>query len=140
MVNWFSFLQYLPTVISLIPQVQSVFNTTPVGTESKVSAVVQAAAPALVPLLEQAGAQMFPKLAPSLHVAAAAIISFHPDAVSWLQASLNTIDNAGLTVDGQYGPLTRAALEAFQTKNGLAVTGWASDAENSLITLALSKL
>ena len=59
---------------------------------------------------------------------------------SWLQAALNAVDNAGLAVDGHYGPKTRAAVEAFQTKKGLKVTGFASDLENAAIMAALSAL
>jgi outer membrane protein OmpA-like peptidoglycan-associated protein/subtilisin family serine protease len=43
--------------------------------------------------------------------------------VRWVQSSLNTLMNAGLTVDGLYGPRTRAAVRAFQQANGLAVDG-----------------
>lgn len=45
--------------------------------------------------------------------------------VKWLQTSLNRLINAGLDVDGQYGALTKAAVENFQKQNGLTVDGWA---------------
>jgi len=44
----------------------------------------------------------------------------------WVQASLNLIDNAGLDVDGEYGPLTRDALTSYQRKNDLPATGFAN--------------
>lgn len=138
--NWLSLLQYVPNIIALIAKVQSVYNSSAANTESRVTSTIHTIAPTVVPFLEQAGAQMFPKAAAAIHAAAAALVTFHPDATKWLQEALNLTDNAGLAVDGSYGPKTRAAVEAFQAKHGLVVTGWASDAENSLIGLALSKL
>lgn len=41
----------------------------------------------------------------------------------WLQAALNAAINAGLSVDGLDGPLTRAAIRRFQAERGLAVDG-----------------
>jgi peptidoglycan hydrolase-like protein with peptidoglycan-binding domain len=43
--------------------------------------------------------------------------------VQWVQAALNRISGAGLTVDGVLGPRTRAAIQAFQRQRGLAVDG-----------------
>lgn len=43
--------------------------------------------------------------------------------VKQLQTSLNTIMDAGLTVDGNFGPATDTAVRAFQTKYGLDVDG-----------------
>lgn len=40
-----------------------------------------------------------------------------------LQANLNTVMGSGLSVDGDFGPLTKAAVEAFQRRYGLAVDG-----------------
>ena len=45
------------------------------------------------------------------------------DYIRWVQRSLNSLDSAGLAVDGISGPLTRAAVRAFQGKHGLAVDG-----------------
>jgi lysozyme len=46
--------------------------------------------------------------------------------MAWTQASLNLIDNAGLDLDGEYGPLTREALTDYQRKNDLPATGTAN--------------
>jgi len=48
--------------------------------------------------------------------------------VEEIQAALNNKDAAKLAVDGVYGPKTRAALEDFQKKNDLKVTGRADHA------------
>ena len=45
------------------------------------------------------------------------------NAVRKLQQDLNTVMGSGLTVDGDFGPLTEAAVEAFQHKYKLAVDG-----------------
>jgi len=44
----------------------------------------------------------------------------------WVQSSLNVVDNAGLDVDGEYGPLTHDAITSYQRKNDIAVTGTAN--------------
>ena len=45
--------------------------------------------------------------------------------VAWLQDSLNKLNNAGLAVDGDYGPATKKAVSDYQKEHGLAVDGWA---------------
>ncbi|MDR0342114.1 MAG: peptidoglycan-binding protein, partial [Nocardiopsaceae bacterium] len=45
------------------------------------------------------------------------------NAVKTLQTNLNKVMSSGLTVDGQFDPATKAAVEAFQRKYGLAVNG-----------------
>ena len=45
--------------------------------------------------------------------------------VAWLQNALNTYQNAGLAVDGQYGEATKGAVRAFQTQENLDVDGLA---------------
>ncbi len=43
--------------------------------------------------------------------------------VQWLQAALNRYQNAGLSVDGSYGPGTKQAVKNFQQTAGLSVDG-----------------
>ncbi len=43
--------------------------------------------------------------------------------VAVIQTRLNDLDQAGLSVDGHFGPLTEAAVRVFQGKYGLAVSG-----------------
>lgn len=132
--NWLSILPYFPTLLRIIPTMQSIWNTSTTGSSTKIGQSVQALAPALAPVLEGIGSAMFPLLAPAFHIAAGAVAAFHPDAVMWMQQMLN--DNGAtppLAVDGHFGPKTTAAVKAFQAANGLAVTGWLDDAETALL-------
>ena len=43
--------------------------------------------------------------------------------IQWLQNALNQYQNAGLSLDGIYGPATKAAVRAFQQNAGLSVDG-----------------
>ena len=45
--------------------------------------------------------------------------------VEWMQESLNSLADANLVVDGDYGEMTRAAVKKFQEANGLTPDGWA---------------
>lgn len=42
--------------------------------------------------------------------------------VKWLQQQLNA-EGAGLAIDGSYGPVTEAAVKAYQLRHGLVVDG-----------------
>jgi peptidoglycan hydrolase-like protein with peptidoglycan-binding domain len=46
-----------------------------------------------------------------------------PAYARWIQASLNQVSSAGLVVDGQIGPKTRGAVQAFQRSRGLVADG-----------------
>jgi peptidoglycan hydrolase-like protein with peptidoglycan-binding domain len=45
--------------------------------------------------------------------------------VEWMQESLNTLNDAKLVVDGDYGEMTRNAVREFQEDHGLEPDGWA---------------
>ena len=60
--------------------------------------------------------------------------------VEWLQESLNTLNNAGLTVDGDYGEQTKAAVAEYQEEHPpLVVDGWAGVATQASIYEELAK-
>lgn len=135
--NWLSLLQYVPMILNLIPKVQHAYDSTATNTNGAIVNLVQELTPGLVPMIEDIGKQMFPALAGPLHIAAGAIVAFHPNAVMWMQDALNHVDNAGLAVDGHFGPKTLAAVKAFQKKHGLEVTGFVGDLETSILTKLL---
>ena len=45
------------------------------------------------------------------------------DTVRWLQVALNNTMSSGLDIDGHYGPKTKAAVQSFQSQNGLKADG-----------------
>lgn len=96
----------------------------------------------LAPLLEQVGAQWFPKAAPALHVVGAVIATADPNATKWLQQALNQLatPSPNLVVDGVYGQATRAAVEQLQVQLGLTVDGLAGQLTQAAIQMALAKL
>lgn len=60
--------------------------------------------------------------------------------VEWLQKALNTLDNAELTVDGDYGEATKAAVREFQEDHPpLVVDGWAGVATQAAIAEELAQ-
>jgi peptidoglycan hydrolase-like protein with peptidoglycan-binding domain len=94
----------------------------------------------LLPLLGQIGKQMFPNIDDSLAPAAAATTMFNPVRVKWPQTALNVIGtNPPLDVDGEYGPMTKAAVQQFQETHELVADGWAGDVTHVALQLALSK-
>lgn len=57
--------------------------------------------------------------------------------VKWLQASLNQLIHAGLTVDGMFGKNTYNAVKNFQSLNGLGVDGIVGQYTRGKITALL---
>ena len=63
------------------------------------------------------------------------------DSVKWLQYALNLVNNAGLTVDGQFGSGTKQAVINFQRAYGLDVDGIAGPATiNKIVAVRKSQL
>lgn len=130
-----SLLPIIFRAINMAPQIQQAIHT---GT-STVTAVENNAG-TLLPLFVQIGKQLFPGINDSFAAAAAASTMFDPSTVKWVQTSLNVlhVPNPPLDVDGEYGPLTTAAVKAFQQANGLVVDGWAGDATQARLQQALA--
>jgi murein L,D-transpeptidase YcbB/YkuD len=81
----------------------------------------------LLPILAQVAEQLFPDIDDRFAPGAAATAMFDPVRVKWLQTALNVIGTDPLDVDGEYGPLTNAAVKRFQETHGLVADGWAGD-------------
>lgn len=150
--GWLTILTtFLPSILQVVeafPQIKQAWDAAPTNSLQAVTAAVTKALPAsLVNQLAEAGSQLFPKLSPELHAAAAALIVAHPNSISYAQSALNILEStayvnfgAPLVVDGIFGPKTMAAIEALQTKAGLPVTGFMADAEYTVISQLLSKV
>ena len=62
-----------------------------------------------------------------------------PHSTAWLQASLNRLGaDPALIPDGSFGPMTAAAVKAFQTKHGLAADGKANPETLTAVDKALA--
>lgn len=103
----------------------------------------------LAPVIQNVMA-MYPKIkalmtdvVPELVAAAPVAKAFAPPdgfSVEWLQESLNKLDNAGLTVDGDYGEMTRAAVRKYQQATNLEADGWAGADTSASIFAKVAKL
>jgi len=94
----------------------------------------------LAGLLTEIGGELFPKAAPDMQLVGGVVAAFDPNLTKWLQGALNNLMGAGLKVDGIYGPRTRDAVSALQTKYGLKVDGVAGQVTQALIAGLLNKL
>ena len=118
-------LQLLPSIIQLIPTISSAIET---GVSvNTVGSLIQN--PTVLNIFQTLGSQLFPKAAPAIALAGSLIASYSPNYVKWLQGTLNAYLKpvVPLVVDGSYGPMTTAAVEAAQAKLGLKVDGMAGD-------------
>lgn len=110
----FSYLPYVYRVIENIGTIQAY-----VAKLQPYIAAVQANAPGLF----AEGKALLNTIAPNL------LQGLTPQSVqfdvSWVQKALNKAGNAGLKVDGQYGPMTHEAIRVFQEANGLTPDTWA---------------
>ncbi len=142
-----TFLPLLIQIIGAIPAIQSAWNTAPKNSlQAVATAVTGALPPDIVAQLAEAGSQLFPKLSPELHAAAAALTVAHPNSTAYAQSALNLLQSSGyfsfgapLVVDGIWGKHTKAAIIAVQEKLGLPATGILVDAEFAAIGSLLAK-
>jgi len=94
----------------------------------------------LLPILKEIGKQKFPDIEDRFAPAAAASTMFDPIRIKWLQTALNALGaNPPLDIDGEYGPMTKDAVQLFQKASKLVADGWAGDATHTALQLALSR-
>jgi peptidoglycan hydrolase-like protein with peptidoglycan-binding domain len=85
--------------------------------------IIKGQGPEVLEIVKKAGAELFPNL-PADQQTHAGVTRLDPQLVSKIQNRLNDL-GADLDVDGDYGKNTKAAVTAFQRKNGLTADGWA---------------
>lgn len=134
--NWLSL---LPTVVSAVSTIKSIIDIA--NSNSDIVSKIKQEVPLWAAALEEYGGTFFPHVKPELHVAAAAMSVFDPNVTKWLQGSLNVLvtPSPNLAVDGLYGPKTRAAVVALQTKLGLTIDEWAGQLTQAAISALLAK-
>lgn len=132
--NYLEILQY---AWAYGPRIKAILDEA--SSNDDITTKIKKLSPTLASLLEQAGAAFFPAAAPAIHIVAGAIAAFDPDVTKWLQGALNKMltPSPNLTVDGRYGPRTRAAVEQLQTKLGLKIDGVAGTITQAAITKIL---
>ena len=103
---------------------------------------IESLSPTLGSIISSLGAELFPQASATLQKVGGVIAAFDPNTTKWLQASLNSVLslNPPLAVDGQYGPLTKAAVQQFQTTYKLTVDGIAGTITQAALNAVLSKL
>lgn len=149
----------IPQITSLLSSAATIWNSSTGNTLQKIEAEASSLLNASQFSTLIAGAEKeFPALSGGLAAASALLSAAQSNmgAISWLQTVLNAVQadgivsfngqgtlaagsttvgtNSPLTVDGQYGILTKTALQAFQTRFGLPATGVFTDVENTLLT------
>jgi lysozyme family protein len=122
------FLELQPILSKLIPyagQIKAIINAA--RSNEEIGDKIKAMAPDVAEILAGMGGQLFPRLAPALQIAAAAIATFDPDLTKWLQGALNSYLNLKppLEVDGVMGPKTIEAVQQAQEKLGIDSDGFA---------------
>lgn len=133
----------LQLVVGLVPAIKGIYDAA--TTNSGVVDEIKKLSSPVATLLQQIGAEFFPKANPAIAIVGGLIAAFDPNTAKWLQGSLNILlaGTAGyvpLVVDGQYGPKTKAAVEQMQAKLGLTVDGLAGKLTQAAIDAALAKL
>jgi hypothetical protein len=140
--NWLAF---LPSLIQLATTIISKWESSATSGLPAVAAVLKDTD--VEKQLAQLGAEAFPKLAPELQAAAAALTAVHPNLTSWAQSGLNIIKSTGyinfgadLKVDGIIGPKTKAAITVLEQKAGLPVTSAITDAVYNAIQALITDI
>jgi len=116
-------------------------------TNADIVTKIQNVAGPVTGMLTSIGASLFPSASEEIQLVGAAIASFDPNVVKWIQKTINTVAAAGkltidapLVEDGVYGAKTKAAIEAFQTQFNLKVDGVAGTITQAAMTVILKGL
>lgn len=137
MIDFVKFMPIVFRILALLPKIQEAMKA-----GAPILSLLQKYAPDMIDLVGGVGAVLFPSLPPAAQVEVGALTAFDPGQVSWIQTSMNRLNiaNPPLVVDGHYGALTKAAIEAFQTSKGLVVDGWGGKVTQTAIQDELNKL
>jgi peptidoglycan hydrolase-like protein with peptidoglycan-binding domain len=124
-------------IVQFTPQIRAA-----IAAGTTVLTAVNQAAPELIPLLEEVGKTSFPNLSGADAQLAGGNMIFQYESTKSTQQDLNKLGTAPpLDVDGEYGPLTKAAVTEFQRAHPpLEVDGWAGPETMKAIRAALVAL
>jgi peptidoglycan hydrolase-like protein with peptidoglycan-binding domain len=131
-------------VVGFAPTIKAIYDAA-TSNAGVVDEIKKLSAP-LATLLEQIGAEFFPRANPTIAIVGGLIAAFDPNTAKWLQGSINVLEkawgwtDAPLVTDGLYGPKTKAAVERVQVKLGLVVDGLAGKLTQAAIDAAIAKL
>ena len=133
-------LGFLPLIIKIINIIPIIQND--IRTGGSVIDTINRIAPDLLPMLQEIGGKLFPSVTDKSSAIQAGIdVIFDVDGTKWIQNALNTINgNTALKVDGAYGPMTKAAVTAYQTAKGLKADGWAGPLTSASLATDLTKV
>lgn len=113
----------LPLILKAVDVAQNIMADRKAGTGLSTVDTVRKELPDVFNIFQQIGATLFPSVPPSQQPLAAAT-ALDIDTVTKLQAALNA-NGAALTVDGHYGPATKAAVLSYQKAHSLTPDEWA---------------
>lgn len=135
-----SILSYIQLAIQFGPIIKGIIDEA--TTNDDILTKLEAEAAPVGNLIASLGAELFPQASPTLQKVGGVIAAFDPNTTKWLQGALNTLvsPSPNLTVDGLYGPKTKAAVIAVQTKLGLTSDGIAGQITQAAIQTALTKI
>jgi peptidoglycan hydrolase-like protein with peptidoglycan-binding domain len=116
-------LRLLPTIMKAVEVVQGINESRRSG--ASIFATIQEKGPEVLALVQSVGHELFPTL-PIQEQVQAATVRLDPALTKRIQIKLNELGaKPQLVEDGAYGRNTKAAVVAYQEKNGLEPDGWA---------------
>jgi len=123
-------------IIDLIPKIKEAMTA---GTS--VFSLLEKFGPDILLVVKEIGGKLFPNLPAASQVEAGALIAFNPEEVRWAQDAMNRLGTTPpLTVDGQYGKMTKTAIQTFQTAHSLEADGWIGKVTKPVVQMELNKL